>query len=269
MSVIMPVTCVVRTTESDSLLTIAFCSPMVKHSRSTVPSRVIHKRSPGQTEEDEQDRLCQHRQGVLAVQGVPSRPAHHQRGADRAREKRENRCERIQHQRDVRQGQVVGHGRRNARHVRGCTVAAQGSHRRSSLRRQTPGSEPTRRLAVFVRSRRSGAAGTAEACFHHCRELPGRSEGDRFPFRLRAPRKPESMVRMFGYGGAARLKQRSSPLVLSLAAAGLLCFALAVLSRHWLRLPPLHPYALDVQLAGFVFVLLEMWVLRRLGNQTT
>jgi hypothetical protein len=75
------------------------------------------------------------------------------------------------------------------------------------------------------------------------------------------------MVRMFGYVGAARLKERITPLTVSLAAGALVCFALAMFSRHVSHLRPLRPYELDFQLAGFVLSLLEIRAVRRRDAQ--
>ena len=75
------------------------------------------------------------------------------------------------------------------------------------------------------------------------------------------------MVRMFGYVGAARVKDRLTPLTASLAAGVLLCLALAFLSRHWSGLASVRPYALEIQLAGFVLLLLEFRAIRRRDEQ--
>ena len=72
---------------------------------------------------------------------------------------------------------------------------------------------------------------------------------------------------MFGYIGAARLKRRLTPSLVSLAACGLMCFGLAYLPRHVSYLQPLRPYQFAFLLAGSVLLVFEMWSIRRRDEQ--
>ncbi len=62
------------------------------------------------------------------------------------------------------------------------------------------------------------------------------------------------MIRMFGFVGAARVKQRLTSYTVSLATGALFCMVQASLSRHWHGLASVRPYAPEVQLAGIVFL---------------
>ncbi len=84
---------------------------------------------------------------------------------------------------------------------------------------------------------------------------------------LRLLHKPESMVRMFGYVGTARVKRRLTPVTVALAATGMVCFAMAYLLRHVSLLHPLQSYRLDFRLAGCVLAVFEMWAIRRRDEQ--
>jgi len=70
------------------------------------------------------------------------------------------------------------------------------------------------------------------------------------------------MVRMFGYVGAARLKQRLTPLIVSLAAGALACWTLGMFSRHVSYLLPLRPYASFFRLAGSVLTVIYLFALQ-------